>query len=144
MRCTPLAFLVLIAATSPLQAQNVRRHECAEIVEQYSLTMCFRRVATGVDARLDTLLAQLRIVLPSAAFDSLQVVQEQWRNYSRAHCVWEPSFYDGGTIAPMIEWGCISNLTAERIGQLKHFLCEGHGMTGPCRESRRYDALPRP
>jgi hypothetical protein len=37
---------------------------------------------------------------------------------------------------------CMTGLTWARIGELKHYLCEGFGLTGDCAASRRYNRKP--
>ena len=102
------------------------------------MNVCAGRAADAADRTLRTLLAELRGNLRPGAQAELRELQSQWMALRDRDCRWEQSFFEGGSVAPMINASCRAAFTQERIGRLKLFLCEGAGMTGPCEASRRY------
>jgi uncharacterized protein YecT (DUF1311 family) len=100
---------------------------------------CFAREANQDLQFLDGLLKELANKLDAADKERLEEVQSEWVNYRDAHCKWQAAFFEGGSVQPTMYSTCISALTWNRIEELKPNLCEGHGMTGPCEASKRYD-----
>jgi uncharacterized protein YecT (DUF1311 family) len=52
-------------------------------------------------------------------FDSLLEAQRGWLRYRDAHCRVEAYTARGGSIEPLVNWGCKAGLTRERTEQLK-------------------------
>src|SRR5258708_1136613 len=97
---------------------------------------CAGRAADAADTTRRPLLAELRGNPRPGAQAELRELQSQWMALRDRYCRWEQSFFEGGSVAPMINASCRAALTQERIGRLKLFLCEGAGMAGPCEASR--------
>lgn len=106
---------------------------------QREMNICAERAATAAEARLESLLDELREKLDEARWDELQRLQGRWAQLVEEDCAWQRTFFAGGSVAPMMFSLCKQARTEERIARLKIFLCEGAGMTGPCDASRRYD-----
>ncbi|MFM7015041.1 MAG: lysozyme inhibitor LprI family protein [Bacteroidota bacterium] len=50
--------------------------------------------------------------------------ENDWIKYRDSHCKFEASFYEGGSMQPMIYSGCLESLTADRIKELKEAIKE--------------------
>ena len=70
-------------------------------------------------------------------------VQKTWAVYREAHCAWQAAFSEGGSIQSELCSACLTEITWDRIKELKLTLCEGQGLTGSCEASRRYDRPER-
>jgi uncharacterized protein YecT (DUF1311 family) len=88
--------------------------------------------------RLAALLAELDGGLESHERQALAEVQARWAELRDLDCKWERSFFEKGSVAPLVYASCIATQTEQRIDRLRLFLCEGAGMTGPCEASRKY------
>jgi uncharacterized protein YecT (DUF1311 family) len=51
--------------------------------------------------------------------DLLIKAQRAWIIYKEAHCNYEESFYEGGSMQPTVYFSCLQEVTEERIKQLK-------------------------
>jgi uncharacterized protein YecT (DUF1311 family) len=50
--------------------------------------------------------------------------ENDWIKYRDAHCKFEASFYEGGSMQPMIYSSCLESVTMERIKELKDAIKE--------------------
>jgi len=143
-RSRDLILLVsLILAPRLAQAQDSVARVCWDTaITQTTLTRCADLDLRTSRLRLQRLLRELRDSLDSAALPGLDSVQRRWEAYSEAQCRWESEPYDGGTMRPMLESGCLAMLTEERIDQLKAFLCGWDNHEPRCAAAKRYDLQP--
>jgi uncharacterized protein YecT (DUF1311 family) len=125
---------------SPNSAAPTSSPGCGDLSTQAEISQCFTEVANSSKAKLDELLAELKSYLGEARFAPLNVIQLQWQQYRDDECDFE-AHHDGGSgsIAGSVFATCVDTITRERIDQLKLLLCEGGGLTGECKQSRRYD-----
>jgi hypothetical protein len=101
---------------------------------------CAEQTAAGLDSMLDALESRIQGRLPPGSPESSAI----WRDYRRQHCDFEAAFFPGGSVQPAVYLSCYGLLTSSRIRRLAVLLCEGHGLTGDCAESREYtDRLSR-
>jgi len=112
---------------------------CGASTSQTAMNECFAREAKQDQLLLERLLKELVAKLDTPDKKRLEEVQSQWVKYRDSHCRWHAGFFQGGSVQPMMYSTCISELTWNRIEELKFNLCEGAGMTGPCEASKRYD-----
>jgi uncharacterized protein YecT (DUF1311 family) len=114
-------------------------HGCGDMETQSDMNMCFDRNARADNALLESLVKELIGKLSASEGKELRSAQALWVRYRDAHCAWESKFFESGSVQPTVSAGCYSELTWQRIDNLKEDLCEGAGMTGPCPESQKYD-----
>ena len=107
-------------------------------LRKFEMNVCAGRDSDAVGEKLQALLDELWTTLTPQARAELGRIQAQWEALRNRDCTWERGFFEGGSIAPMVYLNCVTTLTQARINHLKIFLCEGHGMTGPCEASRKY------
>jgi uncharacterized protein YecT (DUF1311 family) len=105
---------------------------------QTAMNKCAGSKAQAADKKLSALLADLEKSLDPPQFKRLQAVQVEWDRFRKAHCEWVYKFHESGSIAPMEHSLCHAWVTNARVADLKIFLCEGAGMTGPCAASEKY------
>jgi uncharacterized protein YecT (DUF1311 family) len=71
---------------------------------------------TEVEAQLPAVLADAKKVFSPSLVDA---DQKAWLAYRKAHCQDVASYYEGGSIVPLIFGDCERNLTIERITSLR-------------------------
>ena len=54
--------------------------------------------------------------------DMLLNAQRAWIKYKETHCTALANQYEGGSIMPLIYYGCLGQLTDERKAQLKEYM----------------------
>jgi uncharacterized protein YecT (DUF1311 family) len=132
--------LILAVAVRRGHAQVPALPRCDSIVQQQPANRCLGGAAGVSDSRLHLLLAELEKTLRREQLRALDAGQIHWAEYRDQQCALEYSIAEGGTLAPALGARCAIRLTEARIAELKLFLCEGEGLTGPpCAASRRYD-----
>jgi uncharacterized protein YecT (DUF1311 family) len=125
-----LLISALLLCSVPLSGQE----PCDTARTQTDMNTCAQQVAARSNARLRSLLADLRARLDSSRFGQLSRVQAQWQAYRKAHCDWEGDGFAGGSVAPAVVSNCFAAVTEARIAE---------GMTGECTASHRYDRPQR-
>lgn len=112
---------------------------------QLEMNICAGQEREAADAKLTRLVDELKGHLEPETFAELEQLQVAWAKVREQDCRFEQSFYDGGSIAPLVYTNCMTAWTQARIDGLKVYLCEGAGMAGYCEASRAYDEeLPDP
>lgn len=135
-----LGTLLVAVAVCGLAAQADRdRIDCTDGGStQYEMNVCAARAASEASDKLDALIAELNSTLEPAERSAFEEIQALWVDFRERQCRWQVSFFEGGSIQPMLYSHCLEARTAERIDSLKILLCEGRGMTGPCDASGKY------
>ena len=111
------------ASLSSSPSPSVRYDAACEqtAVTQYDLNVCSGSELSEVEAQLPRLLASARKVLnPTLVRDD----QRRWLAYREAHCRALASYFDGGSIVPLIINGCERDLTIDRILLLRKELAD--------------------
>ncbi len=133
-----IATLVIVGSSTVAFSQGIAADPCTKPVTQSAMNECSYKWAQQDQVKLDALLKELGAVLEKSELARLVSVQKAWVGYREAHCAWQASFFEGGSIQPSQRSACLSLLTWNRIDELKVNLCEGNGLTGECVASRRY------
>lgn len=60
--------------------------------------------------------------LSAARKQKLILAQRAWINFRNANCEFERSQFEGGTMAPAIQAGCLAQLTKTRTTQLEEYI----------------------
>ena len=133
---TPIVLATILAASqSLLPAQTA----CDTAITQTDMNICAKNRADSSARRLGRLISELTRTVDSSRARTLSRVQVLWVRYRDAHCRWDSSAVEGGSMQPMWIADCRAALTEARIAELKHSLCEDGG---DCAASRRYDLAP--
>jgi len=71
------------------------------------------------DAELNKVYKALLSKLDENGKPLLVKAENDWIKYRESHCKLEASFYEGGSMQPMIYSSCLESVTMDRIKQLK-------------------------
>lgn len=106
---------------------------CDAAQTQMEITSCWDNLAQKADARLNALYQKLQKLIRakmaeddttlkgyrSRALEKLKAAELAWVHYRDAQCDAAEQQYEGGTIAPSIHAGCVTDLTDQRITELQ-------------------------
>jgi uncharacterized protein YecT (DUF1311 family) len=76
------------------------------------------------DAELNKVYKILMSKLDEKGKALLIKAENDWLKYRDSHCKFEASFYEGGSMQPMIYSGCLESVTMDRIKELKEAIKE--------------------
>jgi uncharacterized protein YecT (DUF1311 family) len=76
------------------------------------------------DAELNKVYKVLMSKLDEKGKSLLIKAENDWIKYRDSHCKFEASFYEGGSMQPMIYSGCLESVTMDRIKELKEAIKE--------------------
>ena len=76
--------------------------------------------------------------LPADVVSKLDDAQAAWQVFVEQQCTLEGKFWYGNSAAPMAAISCRATRAAERIEQLRLFLCDDQGRDGICPEASKY------
>ena len=71
------------------------------------------------DAELNKVYKMLMSKLDENGKALLIKAENDWIKYRDSHCKFEASFYEGGSMQPMIYSSCLESVTMDRIKELK-------------------------
>ena len=135
------AALCLGLMLAPPQAGASQSHgaNCSDMEHQQEMNACFANLAGSSQRLLKQLMFEVRSHIDSSRYMRLIDNVKLFFKCRDAHCRWEESASDVGSIGPINCATCVDNLNWTYIGDLKFHLCEGEGMTGPCAQSDAYN-----
>lgn len=111
-----------IVSPQPSAAQLAQQPNCKEPQTQFEINACAGIEYRNADNRLNQVYQQL---LPNLAADRKQkliLAQRAWINFRDANCEFERSQFEGGTMAPAAQAGCLAQLTKTRTEQLEQYI----------------------
>lgn len=115
-----LCVLLLVLAGSTLQAQN--DEDPCDGEDQTNMNLCAKQRYDASDAQLNVTWKALLTHLDKATKAKLVVVERDWIKFRDGQCACEASGFEGGSMQPLIHFGCMRRLTEERIGHLQNML----------------------
>jgi uncharacterized protein YecT (DUF1311 family) len=132
------AFLVIIpitilaACSSPTPDQEIagiQSEDCRNNprATQYELNMCAGQMATQTSQQLAQLLEEIEEDLPNEFWIQLEENQVLWEKLREQDCQLNRSFFEGGSMAPMMYGSCINQQNLARIKFLKLSMCTAGG-----------------
>ncbi len=95
---------------------------CKDPQTQTDMNICASQAYQRADKILNQLFQQIKRKYRSQDFKKLQQVQFDWLKFRDSHCKFEASFYEGGTLQPLIHGKCMETLTLERNLHFKALL----------------------
>lgn len=122
-----VAFLLLLAA--PAGAEEHEEIECWNATTQSGMNICAKMHWDATDRKLNDAYADalkkarlddsygLHPELPKVE-DMLRHAQRAWITFRDASCAHEETLVRGGSMQPMMFWGCMAALTEERTKHL--------------------------
>jgi uncharacterized protein YecT (DUF1311 family) len=79
------------------------------------------------DAQLQAIYSSIGPRLDDDDRARLAAAERAWTAYRDSNCAAEQALYEGGSIAPQIQFACLAKLTDDRIGELKRVYDEQLG-----------------
>ena len=120
----------LLAITSPVAAQDVA--DCSDAMSQLEMTQCAHQDWEKADLELNTvykaamdMMRETDSHLPDylkGAEDKLRDAQRAWIPYRDNACDTYGFLARGGTMEPMLVYGCRADLTRQRIGEVQELI----------------------
>lgn len=153
LSCSYLASVCLILSqSSPLAAQTanlafspstnqllVQRPNCSNPQTQVEMNICAGESLQKADRELNRVYQLVTPKLPRAKRQKLVNAQTAWIKFRDTECQFSASFAEGGTMQPMLQAGCLEEITEQRTAELNSYF---QGKSLPARGSnyRQVDA----
>lgn len=116
------AFACVIVACPPAYAGG----DCAAAADQGAMNACAADQFKQEDARLNRLYKQLVGLSDQTEVAMLKQIQRSWIAFRDQHCEYERSRYAGGSMAPLVRFNCLRNLTRQRNDTLEALVKDFH------------------
>lgn len=115
---------LVLAALTGLPAHAAP--DCNNAMTQQDMNSCAAQAYLREDARLNSLYKQL--VGLSDKTDSAMLKQSQiaWLKFRDLHCDYEENRYEGGSMAPLVKFNCLRELTKQRNETLQAVIKDFH------------------
>ena len=96
---------------------------CDNAQTQSEINDCAALQAQAADKKLNEVYQQLRAKIQGSPQEAQLIeAQQQWIKFRDTDCEYAKSQYEGGSIVPTIEAGCITRLTEQRTKDLEDYL----------------------
>ena len=116
--CLLLLCCVLAAVnTSAQRRQNKDR--CDDPQSQAEMNICADKEFRTADAALNRVYNQLSAKLDEGERAKLKEVELAWLKYRDAECEFEASFYERGSMQPLIYSTCLTHITKTRTADIR-------------------------
>jgi len=97
--------------------------DCENAQTQSEINVCAGLQAQAADKKLNQVYQQLQAKIKDSPQEKRLVeAQQQWIKFRDADCEYAKSQYEGGSIVPTIQAGCITKLTEQRTKELEDYL----------------------
>ena len=126
------AIFLLSALLLALPAHAADKVDCKNAQTQMDMDFCAGRDFTAADAQLNALYKKLVALLDAHERVSLVKAQRAWLAWRDAECDYRTISSEGGSIRPMLIGECDTELTANRIKDIKDQLkCSAGDLSCP-------------
>ena len=115
------AALALLASAPAFAAKD-----CDNALRQGAMNQCPADAYKREDVRLNTLYKQLVGLSDKAEAARLKQIQLAWIRFRDLHCRYEKSRYEGGSMAPLVYFNCLRDLTRQRNDTLQALIKDFH------------------
>lgn len=93
--------------------------ECSDPQTQALMNQCAQAEYEQADVKLNNAYQAVRASLEGQKTDQLVVAEEAWLTYRDAYCDFVQSQFTGGSIQPLVYFGCLEQLTRDRTAELQ-------------------------
>jgi uncharacterized protein YecT (DUF1311 family) len=93
--------------------------ECNNPQTQMAMNECAQAEYDQVDTRLNNVYQSVKASLGSAQTNQLITAEQAWLDFRDAYCDFVQTQYTGGSIQPTVYYGCLTQLTSDRIAALE-------------------------
>lgn len=121
-RTLPALLLACAALCTAAHAQKREAQDaCADAQTQTEMNACAGRKYLLADTELNRVYDQLVLRLGGNAEqrERLKAAETAWIRYRDNNCDYEASFYDGGSIRPLVHASCLERMTKARTAELR-------------------------
>jgi len=111
---------ILMLTTASISAQKRKKSgPCANPQTQSEMNMCAGEDFKAADAVLNQVYQQLVAKLDDEEKALLKDAENAWLKYRDTNCEFVGDQYKGGTMRPMVEAGCLEDMTRKRTTELR-------------------------
>ncbi|MEM9804874.1 MAG: lysozyme inhibitor LprI family protein [Cyanobacteria bacterium P01_D01_bin.56] len=110
---------------SPPSPVPLAKQDCGALETQQAMNQCVADNYAVADQQLNEVYQQVRQKLNESAQQQLMDAEEQWISFRDAQCAFESKYFEGGSIASLIQSSCLEQLTDNRIAELKQSVKPG-------------------
>ncbi|WP_066376077.1 MULTISPECIES: lysozyme inhibitor LprI family protein [unclassified Anabaena] len=114
--------LLIPTATIAKPTVLARNPNCNNARTQAEINRCTQLSYQNADRKLNQVYQQLLPTLSGSRRRKLISAQQAWIKFRDNNCDYERSLYQGGSIAPSIYAGCLTEMTQQRTRQLQSYL----------------------
>jgi uncharacterized protein YecT (DUF1311 family) len=117
-----LLALLLSFAAAPAPAQRrAAKDPCRDPQSQAEVNMCAGEKFKAADAELNRVYKRLvsKLADDEGQREKLKAAETAWLKYRDDNCEYEASFFDGGSMRPLILSSCFERMTKARTAELK-------------------------
>ena len=86
------------------------------------IKICVGRDYEEADKKLNQVYRQLKPKLDASQQKRLVTAQRAWIKFRDTSCTFEGAFAEGGTLQPVLETGCLADVTEQRVKDLERYL----------------------
>ena len=104
------------SSTSPVPLE---KKDCGELETQQAMNQCAADNYKISDELLNQVYQQIRRGLNEGAKQQLTDAEERWITFRDTECAFESQYFEGGSIATMIQASCMEQITDNRIAELQ-------------------------
>ncbi len=111
---------VALSASAPAQ-RRAAKGPCDDPQSQVEMNTCAREKFKAADAELNRVYNRLVSLLGDneAQREKLKAAETAWLKYRDDNCEYEASFFDGGSMRPLILSSCFERMTKARTAELR-------------------------
>ncbi len=91
---------------------------CNNALTQIEMNLCAKQQSEKADKDINRRYRLIMQKLGEKEKALLKTAQRAWIAYRDANCKADFSLYEGGSIAPLIQFSCLEKMTTERIAEL--------------------------
>jgi len=114
------AMACLFAGAAPASADD--RVDCAHAINQNDMNTCAEDAYNASDVKLNALYNTLTGKLDGKDIAQIKTAQRAWIAYRDAECTYTVRNNEGGSIYPLVWFGCLKEQTEMRTKQLREHL----------------------
>ena len=111
--------------TGVAEIKIAQQPNCKNPQTQVDMNTCEQLRYQRNDKKLNQVYQKLLPKYSGSQRQKLIAAQQAWIKFRDLSCTFEESYFEGGTMAPMIYSGCLAELTQQRTAQLERYLKEG-------------------
>jgi uncharacterized protein YecT (DUF1311 family) len=119
---TALAISACLGLAGPARAAT----DCDNATNQQAMNECAADAYKREDARLNKLYKDVLALSDKTDVARLKQAQVAWIKFRDLHCNYEEGRYEGGTMAPLVGFTCLRDLTRQRNETLQALLKDFH------------------